>query len=153
MSKIKSIVQIVSGLTLGAAACLTLPSADAKSIPAAACAIADPSDVIPSGGTMWALNGDGQVLCPLQRAKDNGSLSSAVVDINAPATGQYSCYLYATDSLYTSMSSRVIVNSGSGAQTRDFNASLLTTYNDGYYYVGCNIPQGGRLYGIRFDEA
>src|SRR5690606_27736892 len=74
MSKIKSIVQIVSGLTLGAAACLTLPSANAKSMPAAACAIADPADIIPSGGTMWALYDDGQVLCPLQRARDNGSL-------------------------------------------------------------------------------
>jgi hypothetical protein len=75
-----------------------------------------------------------------------------VVDIDAPATGQYSCYLYATDLFYTSMSSRIIVNAGSGQQTRDFNANLLTTYNHGYYYVACNIPQGGRLYGFRYEE-
>lgn len=152
MSKIKTVVQMVAGLVLGATACLTLPDADAKSMPAAACATNDTADILASGGTMWAVYGDGQVLCPLQRAKDTGSLSSAVVDINAPAVGQYSCYLYATDQFYTSMSSRIIVNAGSGTQTRDFNAPLLTTYNDGYYYVACNIPQGGRLYGIRFDE-
>jgi len=153
MSKMKAIVQIFAGLTLGAAACLTMPDADAKTIPAAACVVVDPADVIPSGGSMWAANGDGQVLCPLQRAKDAGSLSSAMVDFQAPASGQYACWLYATDSLYTSLSSRTVVNGGSGAQTRDFNASLLTTYNDGYYYVGCNIPQGGKLFGVRFDEA
>ena len=152
MSKLKTLLQITTGLILGAGACLTMPAANAKTVPGNTCTTRDTADVLPYGTVMRALWGDGQVLCGFQKLKNTGSLSDAWARVETPANGTTDCWLYAKDSLDNSQSSRTATTSTAGKASLDFNASLLTTYNYGYYYVACNIDQGGEMIGVRFEE-
>lgn len=154
MSIIKTTLQITAGLLLGGAACLTLPQAEAKTVPGNICTTRDTAELQPMGGVLRALYGDGQALCAVPRANNTGSLSNAWARVEHPggAANSTVCYLYAKNSLDTSQSSRIASTNTSGKQSLSFNASLLTTYNYGYYYVACNLKDGGELIGVRYEE-
>jgi len=152
---IKTIIQITTGLVLGAGACLLMPQAEAKTVPGNICTTRDTSDVLPYGNVMRALYADGQVLCAMPRDNNTGTLTNAWVRVDHPASAanETVCYLYAKDSLDTAQSSRIAMTSTGGAQSLSFNASLLTTYSYGYYYTACNLKQGGELIGMRYEES
>lgn len=152
MSKIKTITQITMGLLLGAGACLFMPQADAQTVPGNICNTRDTATLEPWGAVMRASGGVGQALCAMPKNNDTGSLSNAYARVENPSGSTTSCWLYAKDSLDNSSSSRSASTSTAGKQSLDFSASLLTTYSYGYYYVACNIQNGGEMIGVRYDE-
>lgn len=152
MSKIKTITQITTGLLLGAGACLFMPQADAKTIPGNTCNTRDTAYLEPWGAVLRASGGDGQAMCGMAKDSDTGALSSAFARVENPSGATTSCWLYAKDSLDNSQSSRSASTSTAGKQSLDFSASLLTTYSYGYYYVACNIQDGGEMIGVRYHE-
>jgi hypothetical protein len=151
MTLIKTTAQLTAGLLLGALACLTLSSAEAKTVPGNSCTTRD--DVSPWGPYMLA-NTDGQVLCPLVRQLNAGSLANAWARVEHPGSALTStdCWLYAKDELDIVQSSKTATTSVAGKQALNFNAGTLTTYPGGYYYIGCNLKAGGKMIGARWEE-
>ncbi|MFH0342186.1 MAG: hypothetical protein ACHBNF_08665 [Chromatiales bacterium] len=91
------------------------------------------------------------VFCPLIRdfvTRPIEEVSLRVFNFGPKAAG---CRLYSIDPLVADADSET-VNVAVGQHTIDFDPSILTHYDYGYYVIGCHFPNGGIIYGIRYWE-
>lgn len=141
------------GLCLGlAAADANLAAAATTTIPGNSC-LGQHGNSQPSGVAMHANAGWDQIYCGLPRHNPTGTVTNAYARVYNPPGQTMECWLYSFNSLGSTFDWSSRTTSSSGSQSLGFAVADLDTYNYGYYYVACNVDNGGKIWGIRIGES